>query len=133
MKNTNTDWIKLIEEKENEIMEVSKEAYQDALLNPQLYFTVELDEDGKVYSWYQSSSGNEQTASSFYGESIELMSFCNQYGTDYMDGMEEGTTEEEAAEWVTDEYAAEEINDKLSYLIEELREQEELAKKYNYC
>lgn len=74
----NKNWLELIEKKYDEIINVGEKAYKDALENQHLRFIVEMDENGNVYSWYDVAGGNSFHASTYNGESIELLSsVCN--------------------------------------------------------
>lgn len=73
-----TNWLALIEEKENEILEAGKEAYKEALDRRELRYIVELDEDGEVTTWADVAGDNSFHSSTFNGKSIELLHFCFQ-------------------------------------------------------
>lgn len=76
---SNKDWLKLIDEKEKEIIEIGISAYREARENPHLRFIVEMHEDGEVYHWYDIAGGNSFHSSVFNGTAIELFEFCFQY------------------------------------------------------
>lgn len=42
---SNKDWLKLINEKETEIIEIGISAYREAKENPHLRYIIEMDED----------------------------------------------------------------------------------------
>lgn len=69
-------WLKLIEKKEQEIIEAGVKAYSEAMENPHLRFIVELSENGEVTTWYDIASGNSFHQSVYDGKSIELLHFC---------------------------------------------------------
>lgn len=72
------DWLKLIEEKETEIIELGKQAYREAINNKHLRFIVEMNENGEIYSWYDVAGGNSYHMSVHEGTAIELFQFCFQ-------------------------------------------------------
>lgn len=115
------NWLELIEGKEQEIIEVATKAYKEALENTHLKYIVEMDSDGDVYYWYDAAGGNNFHISNDPDREIQvLMTFCNQY-FDIMSEFEGFETEEEAIEWCTDQFAYEEITDKLEYIKEEIK------------
>lgn len=67
------EWIKLIEAKREEILEVAEQAFRDACDDGRFH-NVEIGEDGKVYAW-DTMDGSAQTMSSHNGESRLLMTF----------------------------------------------------------
>lgn len=76
---SNKDWLKLINEKEKEIIEIGISAYREARENPHLRHIIEMDEDGEVYHWYDIAGGSSFHSSVFNGTAIELFEFCFQY------------------------------------------------------
>lgn len=76
---SNKDWLKLINEKEKEIIKIGISAYREAKENPHLRYIVEMDEDGEVSYWYDVAGGNSFHSSVFNGTAIELFEFCFQY------------------------------------------------------
>lgn len=75
----NSKWASLIEAKREEIQAAGEKAYRIAMENKHLKVIVELYEDGDVDVWHTSAGSNNQTMSSFNGESIQVMNFCYQY------------------------------------------------------
>lgn len=76
---SNKEWIELIEAKREEIQEAGEKAYREAMENKHLKLIVELYQNGEVDVWHTTTGGNNQTMSSYNGESIQVMSFCFQY------------------------------------------------------
>ena len=76
---SNKDWLKLIDEKEKEIIKIGILAYREARENPHLRYIIEMDEDGEVSYWYDVAGGNSFHSSVFNGTAIELFEFCFQY------------------------------------------------------
>lgn len=76
---SNKDWLKLINEKETEIIKIGISAYREARENPHLRFIVEMNEDGEVSHWYDVAGGNSFHSSVFNDTAIELFEFCFQY------------------------------------------------------
>lgn len=74
----NKEWLKLIEDKEELIIETGIKAYKEAMNNENLRFIVEMNNDGEVYYWYDIASGNTYHMSIYNGTSIELFQFCFQ-------------------------------------------------------
>lgn len=74
----NKEWLKLIEDKEELIIETGIKAYEEAMNSENLRFIVEMDDDGEVYYWYDIAGGNTYHMSTYNGTSIELFQFCFQ-------------------------------------------------------
>ena len=73
------EWLDLIRENEEKILEAGKAAYKEALEATNLRIIVELDEDGNVETWGDVAGGNSFHESVFNGTSIEIMEFCFQF------------------------------------------------------
>ena len=73
---TSKEWLELIKEHEEKIIESGEKAYADAMNNTNLRFIVELEKDGSIYSWYDVAGGTSCSEDSFNGNSIVLMVFC---------------------------------------------------------
>ena len=76
---TNKQWLALINEKRDEIITAGEQAFKDSVDNQHLQYHVELYCNGDIDVWHQSAGGNSFTSSSYKGNSICLMTFCNQY------------------------------------------------------
>ena len=72
----NKEWLELIKENEEKIIETGEKAYADAMNNTNLRFIVELEKDGNIYSWCDVAGGTSCSEDSFNGNSIVLMIFC---------------------------------------------------------
>lgn len=75
---TNKEWLELIEQNEERIINKGIEAYKSALENPNLRYIVEISEDGIIIMWYDVAGGNSFHMSTYNGKSIELIHFCMQ-------------------------------------------------------
>lgn len=75
---TNREWLKLIEQNEERIINKGIEAYKEALENPNLRYIVEISEDGIITMWYDVAGGNSFHMSTYNGKSLELIHFCMQ-------------------------------------------------------
>lgn len=75
---TNREWLKLIEQNEERIINKGIEAYKEALENPNLRYIVEISEDGIITMWYDVVGGNSFHMSTYNGKSLELIHFCMQ-------------------------------------------------------
>lgn len=75
----NKEWLELIENSEEQIIDVGIKAYEEAINNKHLRFIVEMNKDGKVYYWYDIAGGNSYHMSVHNGTAIELFQFCFQY------------------------------------------------------
>lgn len=76
---TDQEWLKLIEEKEEEIIKVGINAYTDARNNSNARYIVEINDNGIVSYWSDMAGGNSFHASTHYGSSTELFQFCFQH------------------------------------------------------
>ena len=52
---TNREWLELIEQNKERIINKGIEAYKEALENPNLRYIVEMDENGIITMWYNLS------------------------------------------------------------------------------
>ena len=75
---TNREWLELIEQNEERIINKGIEAYKSALENPNLRYIVEINENGEINTWYDVAGGNSLHMSTYNGKSIELLHFCMQ-------------------------------------------------------
>lgn len=75
---TNREWLKLIEQNKERIINKGIEAYKEALENPNLRYIVEMDENGIIIMWYHVAGGNSFHMSTYNGKSLELIHFCMQ-------------------------------------------------------
>ena len=75
---TNKEWLELIEQNEERIINKGIEAYKSALENPNLRYIVEMDENGIITMWYDVAGGNSFHMSTYNGKSLELIRFCMQ-------------------------------------------------------
>ena len=73
---TSKEWLELIKEHEEKIIESGEKAYADAMNNNDFRFIVELEKDGNIYSWYDVAGGTSCSEDSFNGNAIVLMIFC---------------------------------------------------------
>ena len=75
---TNREWLELIEQNKERIINNGFEAYKSALENPNLRYIVEMDENGIITMWYDVAGGNSFHMSTYNEKSIELLHFCMQ-------------------------------------------------------
>lgn len=75
---TNREWLELIEQNEERIINKGIEAYKSALENKNLRYIVEINENGEITTWYDVAGGNSFHMSTYNGKSIELIHFCMQ-------------------------------------------------------
>ena len=75
---TNKEWLELIEQNEERIINKGIEAYKSALENLNLRYIVEISEDGIITMWYDVAGGNSFHMSTYNGKSLELIPFCMQ-------------------------------------------------------
>lgn len=75
---TNREWLELIEQNEERIINKGIEAYKSALENKNLRYIVEISENGIITMWYDVAGGNSLHMSTYNGKSIELIHFCMQ-------------------------------------------------------
>ena len=75
---TNKEWLELIEQNEERIINKGIEAYKEALENPNLRYIVEMDENGIITMWYDVAGGNSFHMSTYNGKSLESIHFCMQ-------------------------------------------------------
>lgn len=75
---SNREWLELIEQNKERIINKGIEAYKEALENPNLRYIVEISEDGIITMWYDVAGGNSFHMSTYNGKSLELIHFCMQ-------------------------------------------------------
>lgn len=76
------EWYQLMKDRKEDIMELGKQAYAEALRNPNIKCRVELTEDGDVSTHIDMAGSDHRTREVFIGEAIVLFSFCFQEGPD---------------------------------------------------
>ena len=69
-------WSKIINENYDAVLAEAKEAFCDAVDCQTMKFTVEIREDGEVFSWGQAAGSHSFTQSSYAGRSTVVCSFC---------------------------------------------------------
>lgn len=69
-------WSKIINENYDAVLQEAKEAFCEAVDCQSMKFTVEIREDGEVFSWGQAAGSHSFTQSSYEGRSIVICSFC---------------------------------------------------------
>lgn len=69
-------WSKIINENYDAVLAEAKEAFCDAVDCQTMKFTVEIREDGEVFSWGQAAGSHSFTQSSYEGRSTVVCSFC---------------------------------------------------------
>ena len=74
----NREWLELINQNEERIINKGIEVYKSALENKNLRYIVEISEDGIITMWYDVAGGNSFHMSTYNGKSIELLHFCMQ-------------------------------------------------------
>ena len=75
---TNREWLELIEQNKERIINKGIEAYKESLENKNLRYIVEMDENGIITMWYDIAGGNSFHMSTYNWKSIELIYFCMQ-------------------------------------------------------
>ena len=75
---SNREWLELIEQNKERIINKGIEAYKEALENLNLRYIVEISEDGIITMWYDVAGGNSFHMSTYNGKSLELIHFCMQ-------------------------------------------------------
>lgn len=75
---TNREWLELIEQNKERIINKGIEAYKESLENKNLRYIVEMDENAIITMWYDVSGGNSFHMSTYNGKSLELIHFCMQ-------------------------------------------------------
>ena len=75
---TNREWLELIEQNKERIINKGIEAYKESLENKNLRYIVEMDENGIITMWYDVAGGNSFHMSTYSGKSLELIHFCMQ-------------------------------------------------------
>ena len=74
-----SEWLELLGEKREQILNEAVDAYKDSLESTHLRFIVELDCNGDIYTWYDIAGGNSTHVSTYKGDSIECIRICNEY------------------------------------------------------
>lgn len=69
-------WSEIIENNYDDVLKEAKKAFCDAVDCQNMKFTVEIREDGKVFSWGQAAGSHSFTQSSYEGRSTVICSFC---------------------------------------------------------
>ena len=69
-------WSEIIENNYYTVLQEAKEAFCEAVDCQSMKFTVEIREDGEVFSWGQAAGSHSFTQSSYEGRSIVICSFC---------------------------------------------------------
>lgn len=69
-------WSEIINENYDAVLAEAKKAFCEAVDCQNMKYTVELREDGEVFSWGQAAGSNSFTESSFEGRSTVICSFC---------------------------------------------------------
>lgn len=69
-------WSRIVEKNYDAILAEAKEAFCDAVDCQSMKYTVELREDGEVFSWGQAAGSHSFTQSSYEGRSTVICSFC---------------------------------------------------------
>ena len=75
---TNREWLELIEQNKERIINKGIEAYKKSLANKNLRYIVEMDENAIIIMWYDVVGGNSFHMSTYNGKSLELIHFCMQ-------------------------------------------------------
>ena len=73
------EWLELIDNNKELIIETGIKAYEEAMNNKHLRFIVEINDDGEVYYWHDIAGGNSYHMSVHNGTAIELFQFCFQF------------------------------------------------------
>ena len=73
---TNKNWIELIEQNHDIIIEKLTEAFKDALVNTHLQFTVTLFDDGNVKTLEETAGSNWSYTAVHDGIAIEIKTYC---------------------------------------------------------
>ena len=69
-------WSEIIKNNYDAVLAEAKKAFCDAVDCQHMKFTVEIREDGEVFSWGQAAGSHSFTESSFEGRSTVVCSFC---------------------------------------------------------
>lgn len=69
-------WSEIIEANYNAALQEAKKAFCEAVDCQNMKYTVELREDGEVFSWGQAAGSHNFTQSSYEGRSTVICSFC---------------------------------------------------------
>lgn len=69
-------WSEIIEKNYDAILAEAQEAFCAAVDCQTMKYTVEIREDGEVFSWGQAAGSNNFTQSSYEGRSTVICSFC---------------------------------------------------------
>lgn len=69
-------WSRIVEKNYDAVLAEAKKAFCDAVDCQTMKFTVEIREDGEVFSWGQAAGSHNFTQSSYEGRSTVICSFC---------------------------------------------------------
>lgn len=69
-------WSEIIENNYDAVLAEAKKAFCDAVDSQNMKYTVEIREDGEVFSWGQAAGSHSFTQSSYEGRSTVICSFC---------------------------------------------------------
>lgn len=69
-------WSEIIEANYNAALQEAKKAFCEAVDCQNMKYTVEIREDGEVFSWGQAAGSHNFTQSSYEGRSTVICSFC---------------------------------------------------------
>ena len=69
-------WSEIIEKNYDTVLAEAKKAFCEAVDYQHMQFTVEIREDGEVFSWGQAAGSHSFTQSSYEGRSTVVCSFC---------------------------------------------------------
>ena len=69
-------WSEIIEANYNAALQEAKKAFCEAVDCQNMKYTVEIREDGEVFSWGQAAGSHNFTQSSFEGRSTVICTFC---------------------------------------------------------
>jgi len=101
------NWVKLIEEKREELFEAGIQAYKDAWESRNLRFIVDIGEGGEISSWYDIAGGN-----SFHDNTYKVIEFCAEYWE-----IPDGEIEYEYKKFDINEYAAGAVDQQIDNVI----------------
>lgn len=73
------NWIAILEENKERVLETLEEAFRDAIDNRHMKFVVEIDKDGEIRQWGTNAGSMSMSMSVFHGEACEVGRFCFQY------------------------------------------------------
>ena len=69
-------WSEIIKNNYDAVLAEAKKAFCDAVDCQHMQYTVEIREDGEVFSWVQAAGSHSFTQSSYEGRSTVICSFC---------------------------------------------------------